>query len=59
MGIIPPKFMQENARKALEAIEEGESDAMLRVGRIRARQLAEGKALSPGSCQRSGTSNLK
>ena len=51
MGIIPPKYVRENARKALEAIEDG-SDAMLRVGRVRARQLASGKPLSRKTLQR-------
>lgn len=39
-----PKYIRENARRALRYIEDG-SKAMLPIGRRRARQLAEGKPL--------------
>jgi len=51
MGVIPPKYVRENARRALKALEDG-SDAMLRVGRVRARQLASGKPISENTLRR-------
>lgn len=42
MKFIPPKYIQNNAKRALKYLDEG-SDAMLRVGRLRARQLAKGE----------------
>lgn len=43
--VKPPKYAQQNARKALECLKKG-SEAMTKVGRARARQLASGKDLS-------------
>jgi hypothetical protein len=40
--IIPPKYVQENAKKALACLDKG-SKAMTRVGRLRATQLSKGK----------------
>jgi len=42
MKLIPPKYVQENAKKAIKCLDKG-STAMLRVGRRRATQLASGK----------------
>lgn len=41
----PPEFIRKNAKEALKCIEKG-SQAMTEVGRMRARQLASGKALT-------------
>lgn len=41
MKVIPPKYIQENAKKALKCLDNG-SNAMLRVGRLRAIQLSKG-----------------
>jgi len=47
----PPKYAQENAKKALECLDKG-SPAMLRVGRLRARQLAKGEPLGKTSLKK-------
>jgi len=41
----PPKYAQKNAQKALNCLREG-SDAMTKVGRNRAKQIASGSRLS-------------
>jgi len=43
--MIPPKYAQRNAKKALECLNKG-SKAMTSVGRKRAKQLAKGESLS-------------
>lgn len=45
MRFHPPQYAKRNARKALECLRKG-SDAMTRVGRARAKQIAKGKKLS-------------
>jgi len=42
--VKPPKYARENAKKALDCLDKG-SNAMLRVGRMRARQLANNREL--------------
>lgn len=42
--VKPPKYAIENAKKAIECLDKG-SNAMLRVGRLRARQLANNREL--------------
>ncbi|MFP4019679.1 MAG: hypothetical protein ACLFUH_10560 [Bacteroidales bacterium] len=44
-GYKPPKYAQKNAKKALECLKEG-SDAMTKVGKKRAKQIAKGEMLS-------------
>jgi len=46
--VKPPKYAIENAQKALDCLDKG-SDAMLRVGRLRARQLANNRELGKTS----------
>jgi len=50
-SVKPPKYARENARKALKCLDSG-SDAMLRVGRLRARQLAAGRPLGEVSLRK-------
>ena len=49
--VKPPKYAQENAKKALECIRQG-SKAMMRTGRLRAAQLSSGRDLGPVSLRK-------